>query len=43
MSKLTIEGRPLGTTAENVGYTNSDMNGVTHAKGGRWRQHAYTC
>lgn len=33
MSKLTIEGRHIGTTAENVGYTNSDMNGVTHAKG----------
>lgn len=33
MGKLYIQGDLIGTTADNVEYTNSDMNGVTHAKG----------
>lgn len=32
MSKLKIEGRLIGTTAEKVEYTNNDMSGVTDAK-----------
>ena len=32
-AKLNIQGDLIGTTADNVEYTNSDMNGVTHAKG----------